>query len=287
MSMSYASSGLVGNMYECEYVTERYLQVNNCGILRMNGEREVITKRESRKDYKLVYMWDGEMVFRGGETSVTLHSGHLLFNRPGDPIQYQHHYGITSSHYWLHFTGGEAENLLQQCGFRDDTPQDIGQSREVCDLLYKIIHEIQTVRPGSDILCNGYFLELMGTVRRLVAPQGEGAQAPDDSKIQPALREITNFYYENRPMSYYAELCNLSLSRFTYLFSTNMHITPQVYITAMRIEQAKHLLSSAMSVEEIAHTVGYGDPLYFSRVFRKVTGVSPSIYRKGSHGETP
>ena len=54
------------------------------------------------------------------------------------------------------------------------------------------------------------------------------------------------------------------------------------YITATRIEIAKSLLSSSNDINEIAFSVGYSDALYFSRIFHRTTGVSPSQYRKRS-----
>lgn len=282
--MSFAASGLVGNMYECDYHSDSYLQINNCGIMRMNGDRDTLTNSNIRQDYKLLYMWDGKITSRINGESLILQSGDIIFHRPGEILQYQFPYGISSTHYWLHFTGTIVESLLQQCGIPDSKPFSIGQSREICDLLYKIILEIQSGNTGSPILCNGFFLEVMGFFHRLTAPQEAGAEELDTAKIQPALQEIASFFYENRPMSYYAQLCQLSTSRFTYLFSSSMHITPQAYITSMRMEQARHLLahSTSMSIEEVARAIGYQDPLYFSRVFRKATGLSPSLYRKGA-----
>ena len=57
-------------------------------------------------------------------------------------------------------------------------------------------------------------------------------------------------------------------------------MTPQRYLTDIRLNQAKELLiSSSLNVGEIAAIVGYENALYFSRVFRKYAGLSPSAYR--------
>ncbi|MBE3554972.1 MAG: helix-turn-helix transcriptional regulator, partial [Thermicanus sp.] len=53
------------------------------------------------------------------------------------------------------------------------------------------------------------------------------------------------------------------------------------YLTALRIEKAKTLLQDpSRSLKEICYTVGYHDPNYFSRVFKRITGVSPTEYRE-------
>ena len=53
------------------------------------------------------------------------------------------------------------------------------------------------------------------------------------------------------------------------------------YITARRMQKAKELLKDdSRSIEEIANAVGYHDYFYFTKVFKKTQGISPSKYRK-------
>ena len=54
------------------------------------------------------------------------------------------------------------------------------------------------------------------------------------------------------------------------------------YVTNMRIDRAKELLSDGrLSMKEICMEVGYGDPNYFSRIFKKCVGVTPTEFREG------
>ncbi len=53
------------------------------------------------------------------------------------------------------------------------------------------------------------------------------------------------------------------------------------YITAKRVQKAKELLADErLSVEKVANEVGYKDYFYFTKVFKKAVGISPSKYRK-------
>ena len=53
------------------------------------------------------------------------------------------------------------------------------------------------------------------------------------------------------------------------------------YIASLRIQRAKELLQNeVLSIQEIAEQVGYNDYFYFTKVFKKVQGISPSKYRK-------
>ncbi|NLV35187.1 MAG: helix-turn-helix domain-containing protein, partial [Clostridiaceae bacterium] len=79
-----------------------------------------------------------------------------------------------------------------------------------------------------------------------------------------------------------AKKVNISPNYLSAVFSQEVGQTLIEYITSKRIEEAKHLLRQAdIRLGEIAFAVGYKDPHYFSFVFKKVTGCTPSEYRKG------
>jgi AraC family transcriptional regulator, arabinose operon regulatory protein len=63
-----------------------------------------------------------------------------------------------------------------------------------------------------------------------------------------------------------------------------MGTSPMQYLRTVRVEAAKRLLVTIETpVGEVAAQVGFEDPLYFSRVFRKVTGKSPTAYREATN----
>lgn len=78
-----------------------------------------------------------------------------------------------------------------------------------------------------------------------------------------------------------AKLCNLSLSSFKREFKKEFNDSPKNHISEKKIEKAKELLSiTNMSISETAYEVGFNDPLYFTRLFKSKTGVSPTHYRE-------
>jgi len=81
----------------------------------------------------------------------------------------------------------------------------------------------------------------------------------------------------------YAQTAGFSVSQFSHLFKRHFGTSPMAYFVELRIQRGKEYLdSSNLSVKEIAWKLGFEDQLYFSRIFKKVTGVSPSIYRSES-----
>ena len=78
-----------------------------------------------------------------------------------------------------------------------------------------------------------------------------------------------------------ARIATLSPSRLTHLFSATLGIPPQAYVERERLTRAAQLLDSTdRAVGEIARDVGWDDPLYFSRRFSHLHGLSPTAYRR-------
>ena len=87
----------------------------------------------------------------------------------------------------------------------------------------------------------------------------------------------------NKPVSIeeYASSHNISVSWFIQNFKQYTNTTPAQYVQFLRTTNAKSLLeTTSYNISEISNLVGYENPLYFSRFFKKQFGVSPSQFRK-------
>lgn len=80
---------------------------------------------------------------------------------------------------------------------------------------------------------------------------------------------------------------HLSVSYFSSLFKKVMGMTLIQYITAERMQKAKALLIAGVPVQEVAAVVGYEERRYFSEMFKRTTGMTPSEFRASYHPETP
>jgi len=101
-----------------------------------------------------------------------------------------------------------------------------------------------------------------------------------------AQRIATALDYMRRHLNEPLEIHNLSRiagvspSHFFHVFKRATGRTPVDYFIGTRISKACELLEkSTLSVKEIADLMGYGDPFYFSRIFKSVQGIAPSEYR--------
>lgn len=83
-----------------------------------------------------------------------------------------------------------------------------------------------------------------------------------------------------------ADHCHLSVNYFSKVFHANVGVSFQEYVTTARIEQAKLTLiqKREQTIANVAYTLGFKDVSYFSRLFKKKTGLTPGQYRKfGNH----
>ncbi len=100
--------------------------------------------------------------------------------------------------------------------------------------------------------------------------------------LKPALDFIyTNYLKQNICVSELSRLCLISPRHFSRLFRNTYHTSPIDFVNDLKLQRAKNLLeSTSLSVTEIASEAGFSEIFYFSKLFKKMEGLTPSEYRK-------
>ena len=119
-------------------------------------------------------------------------------------------------------------------------------------------------------------------LKKAIALRDENAGNQNRSVLKLAVDFIDhNYMDEEISLNKAAHVANVSANHFSALFSQNMGQTFTEYLTDLRMSKAKELLRcTAMRSSEIAGEVGYKDAHYFSYLFKKTQGMTPSEYRK-------
>lgn len=106
--------------------------------------------------------------------------------------------------------------------------------------------------------------------------------SPEQHKLRHALSYIQSNLSKPITVEELAELIHFHPNYFIAFFKKHMGITPMLHVQRMRLEQAKYLLSSTdQHISDIANTLGM-ELAYFSKQFKRMTGLSPSAYRNSS-----
>lgn len=257
------------------------LVVGSCGHYRFSGDDLFHTKRpKGRQDYQLLYVASGKAHFTVEGKLHSLPAGYMVIYRPGQPQDYVYYGEEHPEIYWIHFTGSEVENIL--CHY--DLCEGVfyaGNTEVYTKLFQQIIRELKTCGIGFEELLSMYVKQIFVQVRRSRAASRIVIEPKLQAQIEQAIQDFHEHYMEPVCIGNYAKGSGMSVSWFLRCFKQYTKQSPMQYITALRINNAVNLLeNTSYNVSEIAAMVGYENPLYFSRIFHKIKGVSPSHYRK-------
>lgn len=258
------------------------LIVTSCGNYKVKNRAEVRTSRpKGRKDYQLLYIASGQGHFfiNGQERVVT--AGNIVVYLPGQPQEYVYFKDDKTDVYWVHFTGSDVEKIIDYYNIRlSENIIYIGTSPDYQWLFGQIIQEMQLCRPRFEELIS----LLLRNIFILISRNLIGANRADNSlenEVELAMHYFRENYRSEINVEDYALSRGMSASNFYRVFKQISGSTPLQFILKLRLSNAQNLLeNSNLTIAEIASAVGYENPLYFSRLFNKHIGVSPSEYRK-------
>ena len=267
--------------------TSKSLIVTSCGYYRVHSRPVVSTERPTgRRDYQLLYIAKGKghFYFDGKEQIIT--EGNMILYRPNEVQMYYYYAPDKTEAYWVHFTGRHVESILDFYELPEtENVFYTGTSPDYQWMYRRMIQELQLCRANYEELLSLMLRHIFIMINRYIV---EGRKAGSD--IQNEIERATHYFNENynKPLNIdeYAESRHMSTCWFIRSFKQILKVTPMQYILSLRMANAQSLLeTSEYNISEIAEAVGYDNPLYFSRLFHKHIGVSPTEYRKMRSGK--
>ena len=262
----------------------RPLIVGSCGTYRLSHHPKMPTYRpRGRLDYQIIYISSGLVHFHfdkpENETIVT--AGNMVLFRPKELQKYEFYGKDKTEVYWIHFTGRDVKNILRSYGFPDDQRVfNVGISLEYERIFKRAILELQHCAPNYEEMLVLLLRHLLIVFQRELTKEHIVKNEFLDHQIEAAASYFSAHYNSDINIAEYAASNGMSVSWFIKNFKKYTGKTPVQYLTALRLTNAQVLLeTTTYSINEIASIVGYPNTLYFSRIFHKQKGCSPSEYR--------
>lgn len=160
-----------------------------------------------------------------------------------------------------------------------NAPEQLASSYGQATVSFSQSQPVQLVEQPAELLSNLY-AHVAGHYCQSQRREPAAARlAPWQERQAKAL--IADSLGQNLSISRLAQACGLSRSHFSRAFRGSTGLSPHQWLTQMRIERAKTLLSEPRPVAEVALDCGFSDQAHLARVFSRLVGLTPSQWRRG------
>jgi len=234
---------------------------------------------------EIVYISEGEGQFRINDHNYFAGKGDMIIyncgvlheerSNPANPLK-TYFCGIGN----LQIKGVEAGNIIP------DSSKPVistgAYSRQVEGYVSTLFEELRSQNFGFETVCQNAMVSLLVSVLRIVNTYEPQALRMQNDSLGYRIKQYIDLNYtQDIPLHEIANHLYISPYYLSHIFKEEMGYSPIHYLIQRRIGEAKKmLLTTQLSVQEISETVGYANANYFSTLFKKATGKSPSEFRK-------
>lgn len=258
-------------------------------MITYNTHAETNPERHAHEAYELLYIESGERTFFHANRTFHIGEGSFLCIRPGVLHRALNRPHETCSLVCVYFSPDSAFfrdmlPLLESCGTSDEPIVTVPEGDRVrfTGLLHQAARELSGHQAGYRPMAWAYLCQsITELVRRLVPCENGQPVLPMNPNITLIIEYLSRHFSEEVSLSSVASRFRLSESYLSRQFRKSTRFTFIEYLSSLRIREACTLLSTTdETVSAVSSRSGFGSVTQFGRVFRKITGESPHIWRK-------
>ncbi|MBD2859823.1 AraC family transcriptional regulator [Spongiibacter sp. KMU-158] len=240
-------------------------------------------QRQQHRDYLLIYCIEGMGTLMCDDKNYRVTQGDIVILDRDRPHAYKADAKSPWTIYWLHFNGRLAGDFYRH--IQASSPiLHIGVQPRVVRVFDGLSELRRSAYRMEEFIQGCHQLQAMLSYLALLARQQrpQSGKGLDWERLRATMQERVHGQLNLEEL---AASVNLSKYHFIKKFKSWSGQSPIQYFINTKIQRACYLLdSSSKSVKQVAAAVGYDDPYYFSRLFKKIMGMSPSEYRDNRRG---
>lgn len=250
---------------------------------RFDRVRDHYVRRDhGSEQHILIVCVAGRGVVRFGGRHWAVRQGNGILIPAGTPHEYFASGLDPWTLFWFHFLGRQAAGCGSALGLEAGRPSFFVPQTEWLVEAFEECHQyaLGGYTDADLIGLSTSFLRLIGLCRNLQRSPNLRQRERED-RIVHCVRSMRENLHRKLSLKDLARTAGYSVPHFCMLFKRQVNCGPIEFFCRLRIQRAcGALLRTELTVSEIAAQLGYGDPLYFSRLFRRRTGYAPTEYRR-------
>jgi AraC-like DNA-binding protein len=233
-----------------------------------------------RDYYKIHYIHSGSGTFRAEDKSYHLTRGQGFLITPGMLAYYRADLDTPWSYSWVAFNGVQVEYHLKRSRLSAEEPIVTCDQEERIQACFMEMFNANKEGTNKELRMLGSLYTFLSIILDTDTPFAD-TEDLRQHRVHKMLDFIEMNYAQGISVQSIADEMNLDRKYASRLFKEGVGLTPMQYIVRYRMQKARHLLENPrLAISEVSTSVGYVDPLLFSRMFKGVVGVSPSEFRK-------
>lgn len=251
-------------------------QIRDISLMAVGFEKCISKKpaiEGTKKYFILHYIISGEGYFELNGKIIKLKPKTLFLIPPALPVSYYPDNKNPWQYMWIECIGSLSNDVFKQAGFTNDCLV-LENVEEVEESFAELINESYENHNGFIYGIMGKFFEIIYTLTKKHTPL---VQKNTMHEITEYIKQ--NYFDPHLSIEGIAHKFGISLPYLSRIFKKEEGVSPIKYLLNTRMEHACHLLSTQhYTISEVAYAVGFNSPFYFSNVFKKMYGFSPSAY---------